>query len=158
MRTTPTTPQPPCLLHHPRPSSHISRLLTSVRTRRVPAPEPLDLLLYPLPGTRLPPAVAQLARSRFPGLSSNVTSSRKPALSAWALLPPLSPTCLRFPAVLVPSWRLSLSGSVAHVHVSAHLSTVCLPYRDLLSEPDLAGWASGGLAHSRCSDNMNMNE
>ena len=121
-RTTPVTPQLPLSARRPRPSCHTSRLLTSVCSRRVPAPEPLHLLLCPLPGTRLPPAVAWLARSRFPSLSSNVTSSRKPALPAWALLPPLShlhtPTCLRFPAVVVPSWHLTLLGSLAHLHVS----------------------------------------
>lgn len=162
MRTTPATPQP---------------LVCSVPSRVPPTTPAVSRPLY-VPGVFLPRSLRtccgilclghaslQLWHS-WPGhafqVSAPTSPSGKPALSAWALfalcLTLSTPTCLRFPAILVPWWRVSLTGSVAHVPCSVHLSTVCLPFRGLLSEPDLAGWVSAGLAHSRCSDNMNMNE
>ena len=90
MRTTPTIPQPP--LSSPSPASLVPHqpFADLCTYQACSCPGAFGLFVVSSAWDTPPSSCGVAARSRFPSLSSDVTSSRKPALSAWALLPPLS--------------------------------------------------------------------
>ena len=158
-----TTLRLPFLLCHPPCSCHTGLIVT--RAQHIPAPGPLHFLLGSLPGMNAPPpAVAQLARSCFPGLSSNVSSSQKPPLTTLVLsfpCPRPPDPCPSKVSCCLISLTAPDSETGTHVCLSHVFICQCLLHQSQASPAgsQLHPWClAQRLAHSRRTDNVNRDE